>query len=158
VARKASRGFRVAEGYRRLLVPLDDGPESSHALAIACRVAADNRARITAVAVIEVPPLLPLDAHLREEEHAARELLDHAGATAESHGVKLSPKVVRARDSAAAIVEQARADHVELVIIGVQRAPLASSSGHVNGDTVLHVLKGAPCRVMVVSNPFREAA
>ena len=51
-----------ARGYRRLLVPLDARRESFDALQIACRLAVDDHARITAVSVIEVPALLPLDA------------------------------------------------------------------------------------------------
>ena len=47
-------------GYRSLLVPLADNAETDQALDVACRLAAEHRASITAVAVIEVPQVLPL--------------------------------------------------------------------------------------------------
>ena len=123
MGRKAnSERFPVARGYRRLLVPLNDAAESFHALELACQFAADSHAKITALSAIEVPALLPLDAHLRDEEDAAQRLLERAGGTAHSYGVKVSAKIVRARDVGAAIVEQAVADHVELIVLGVRRA------------------------------------
>ena len=109
-AKASSRRLQVARGYRRLLVPLDARAESVKALEIACRLAADDGATITAVAVIEVPPLLPLDAHLTDAEDAARRLLERAGATGDAWGVSVATRVVRARDVGAAIVEQATAD------------------------------------------------
>lgn len=159
MGRKAtSERFSVARGYRRLLVPLDAAAESFHALELACRFAADSHARITALCVIEVPALLPLDAHLRDEEDAAQRLLERAGATADSYGVKVSAKIVRARDVGAAIVEQAVADHVELIVLGVRRARLAVAPGQVDADIVHKIIASAPSRVMVVSAPEREAA
>ena len=52
-AKASSRRLQVARGYRRLLVPLDARTESVEALEIACRLAADGGATITAVAVME---------------------------------------------------------------------------------------------------------
>ncbi len=141
-----------------MLVPLDPRPESFGALEIACRLAADTHAKITAIAVIEVPALLPLDAHLSDEEEQARRLLERAGATGDSYGVRVVPKVVRGRDAAAAIVEQVASDGAELVVIGAPRAELAESPRHLAPSTLLRVLKGARCRVMLVSSPAREAA
>src|SRR5262245_59773414 len=105
--RAKSHQPRREQSYRRLLVPLDSRPESFEALEIACRLAADDHAQITALSVIEVPSLLPLDAHFADEEEAARRLLERAGSTADTYGVRVSAHVVRGRDAAAAIVEQA---------------------------------------------------
>lgn len=157
-AKASSRRLQVARGYRRLLVPLDARTESVEALEIACRLAADNGATITAVAVMEVPPLLPLDAHLVDAEDAARRLLERAGATGDAYGVRVATRVVRARDVGAAIVEQAMADRDELIVIASTRSRLAESPQRVSPDPVLHVLRSAPCRVMVVSGVSREAA
>ena len=71
--------------------------------------------------------------------------------------VKVSAKIVRARDVGAAIVEQAVADHVELIVLGVRRARLAVAPGQVDADIVHKIIASAPCRVMVV-RPAREAA
>jgi nucleotide-binding universal stress UspA family protein len=139
-------------------VPLDARRESLDALEIACRLAADDGAKITAVSVIEVPALLPLDAHLRDQEETARRLLERAEATGDTYGVKVVPRLVRARDVGAAIVEQAISDRSEVILVGAPRTQLAVSTRRIAPDPVLRVLKGAPCRVMVVSSPAREAA
>ena len=145
-------------GYRRLLVPLDERCESFDALQIACRLAADDHARITAVTIIEVPALLPLDARFDDVEEAARRLLERAGATGDAYGVKVVPRLMRARDFGAAIVAEATSDRSEIIVVGTPRAELAVSPRRATPDPVLRILKGAPCRVMVVSAPVRAAA
>lgn len=134
-----------------MLVALDARRESLEALEIACRLAADDHARITALIVIEVPALLPLDAHFADEEEAARRLLERASSTGDTYGVKVHTQVVRARDAAAAIVARATSDRSELIVLGAPRGELARSPRRVTPDPVLRVLKDAPCRVMVVS-------
>jgi APA family basic amino acid/polyamine antiporter len=137
--------FQVARGYRRVLVPLDAASDSVDAFSIACRLAADDHASITAVVVLEIPPLLPIDTHLPEVEEVARGLLERAGATGDARGVRVTQTLVRARDAGAAILRQARSDGAELIVIG--------ASGT---DRVRHVLHGAGCRVMVVSTSLRS--
>jgi nucleotide-binding universal stress UspA family protein len=149
---------RRERGYRRLLVPLDARRESFDALDIACRLAADDHAKITALVVVDVPALLPLDAHFEDVEDAARRLLEQAGATGDAYGVRVVPQVVRARDAAAAIVAQATSDRSELIVLGAPRSELAASPRRLTLDPLLRVLRGAPCRVMVVSATARKAA
>jgi K+-sensing histidine kinase KdpD len=149
--RAKARRPRLERSYRRLLVALDARRESLEALEIACRLAADDRARITAMIVIEVPALLPLDAHFADEEEAARQLLERAGSTGDGYGVRIDARLVRARDTAAAIVAQATSDRSELIVLGAPRAELARSPRRLARDAVLRVLRDAPCRVMVVS-------
>jgi nucleotide-binding universal stress UspA family protein len=147
-----SRRRRLSAGsYERVLVPVDSRSESFQALDLACRLAADSHAKISAIVVLEVPALLPLDAHLRDEEEDARQILDRARAIANSYGIKLSATAVRARDSGAAIVRQAASEGVELVVIAAPRTELERSGRRTGPDVVSHVLKDAPCRVMVVS-------
>jgi nucleotide-binding universal stress UspA family protein len=123
-----------------LLVPLDGSPESVEAFEIACRLAADDHASVTAIVVLRIPALIPLDSHLPDEEESARRLLERASATADAYGVRVTPKLVRARDGAEAILERARLDGCELIVMSAAQA-----------STVLHVVNTAPCRVMLVS-------
>jgi nucleotide-binding universal stress UspA family protein len=141
----------VLRGYRRVLVPVIANPESAHAVEIACRLAAESRASITALAVVEVPPLLPLDAHMADAEDEAHRLLERVGATADAYGIGVSRELLRARDAGAAIVQKAARFKIELIVIGAPRRQLLSSRAVVFGGTVEHVLKRAPCRVMVVA-------
>jgi nucleotide-binding universal stress UspA family protein len=132
-------------------VPLVDDPESERAVELACRLAADDSATVVAVVVIEIPPLLPLDAHMLEEEAAARVLLERAGATADGYGVRLSPRIVRAREPAGAIVDVARSEKTEIVVLGgSSRSRTGSVAGNL-GATARRVLETAPCRVLLVA-------
>jgi nucleotide-binding universal stress UspA family protein len=144
-----------------------DSPETETAIDVACRLAAERGAAISAVTVIEIPPLLPLDSHLPDEEKEAHRLLERAGATGDSFGVKVSPHIVRGRDAGVAIVDEAVARDIELIVIGAARKRLQSTGALVFGSTLRHVLTAAPCRVLVVtakpeidarSAPMNEAA
>jgi nucleotide-binding universal stress UspA family protein len=143
---------RVLHGYHRILVPVLDNPESQKAMAVACRLAADRHASITVVTVIEVPPLLPLDAHMTDEEENARQVLNRAEAVGAPYGVSLSARIVRAREAQSAIVEQAEAVEAEVIVIGGARKNRRSPRAPIFGETLQHVLKSAPCRVMVVAS------
>jgi nucleotide-binding universal stress UspA family protein len=158
--RRVSRAKRHgALGYRRVLVPVVDNLETETAIDVACRLAAERGAEISAVSVVEVPPLLPLDAHLADAEEEARRLLERVVATGDSFGVKVSPHIVRSREAGVAIVDAAVAGDVELIVIGAPSRRLVSTRSIVFGSTVAHVLKAARCRVMVVAaSPARGAA
>lgn len=144
-------------GFRRLLVPVRESAESLRAVDVACRLAAEH-ASITIVSVIEVPPLLPLDAHMSEEETAARAVLAKAAAVADSYGLDLSTRLLRARDVAGAICSEAEKRNVELLVIGAKRSRRANGNGPAFGKTVRHVLKHAPCRVLVIGDPEMQSA
>jgi nucleotide-binding universal stress UspA family protein len=148
----------VLRGYRRLLVPVAANAESERAVDIACRLAAENHASITALAIVEIPALLPLDAHMRDVEEEARRLLERVEATGNAYGVKVSPKLLRARDVGAAIVESAAMTGVELIVIGAPRRRLRGSSAVVFGATAEDVLRNAHCRVMLTATRFQADA
>jgi basic amino acid/polyamine antiporter, APA family len=117
---------------------------------VACQLAEEHGATITVVAVVEVPPVLPLDAHMDDEQAAAHRLLDRAAAIADSYGVGVAPHIVRARDAGSAILDQASTSRAELVVIGSPRKAQVSKGAAAFGSTVEHVLRRASCRVMVI--------
>ncbi len=135
-------------GYRSILVPVADNVETDTALDVACRLAAEHGSSITALAVVEVPPVLPLGAHMLAEEADAKLLLRRAESVAESYGIRLHGCVVRGRDVGSVIAAEASSRAVELVVIGAAR----SRRGPV-GSTVETVLKRSPCRVLVIAQP-----
>src|SRR5438477_418861 len=102
-------------GYRSILVPVVDSAETDTALDVACRLAAEHGSSLRAVAVIEVPAVLPLASHMHEEEAGARALLRRAAAVGESYGIRVRGDVVRGREAGPAIAEEAAARGVELV-------------------------------------------
>jgi nucleotide-binding universal stress UspA family protein len=145
-------------GYRRILVPVGDDPQSDKALDVACRLAAEKHATLTAIAVIEIPPLLPLDSHMLEEEDEAHRLLDRAEAVGASYRVTVSPRILRAREAAIAIAEQARSVDAELVVIGTRRKGGRSARAAVLDRPIYEALKRTPCRVMVVAAQLEAGA
>ena len=149
---------KVATGYQRILVPLSDEPGSESAVDLACRLAAEKRSAIAAVVVIEIPPTLPLDAHMLEEEEDAERLLDRAEAVGDSYGVSVSPHVIHAREAASAIAEAARKLGTELIVIGGSRKHRRSAVAPIFDTTIQDVLRKAPCRVMVLAEQLDGAA
>jgi nucleotide-binding universal stress UspA family protein len=132
----------VAAAHHTVLVPLTDPVETEQLMRTACTVAEED-ASVTAVVVIEISPLLPLDARMDEEEARARRLLSRARAAGEDYGVRVVPRVVRARAAAPAILELAVQEDAELVVVGSGRHRLRKLERQ--------VLRNAPCRVLVVA-------
>ena len=144
-------GPALALEYRRLLVPVLPGRASDEALDIAAGLAAERGAQITAVSVVEVPLDLPLSAELTAEEEIANRELDEARAIGESYGVTVITRLVRARNAGPAIVREAERRDSEIVVIGAPRRDASSRKRAIFGRTVDHVLKHAPCRVLVTA-------
>jgi APA family basic amino acid/polyamine antiporter len=145
-------GPAAALEFRNILVPVAAGYPAGEAMDLACRLAAERRAAIVAVSVVEVPLELPLDAYLPEEVQAANEALEEASAIGESYGVRVIPRIVRARKAGRAIVDEAIRRGSEIIVMGgPRRVRLRSGRRAIFGDTVDFVLKHAPCRVMVAA-------
>jgi APA family basic amino acid/polyamine antiporter len=142
---------RVA--YRRILVPLVDADDSEQAMGIACQLAEDRGAGVIAVAVVEVPVELPLDAHMLDEDGHAKHVLDHAQAIGDLYGVRVAPTILRARAAGDAIVAEAAKRDTEIIVLCAPRRRRSRSSVQVFGKTVDYVLKHSPCRVMVAAAP-----
>jgi nucleotide-binding universal stress UspA family protein len=136
-------------GYGRILVPVAANVESERAMDAACRLARRGAGSITAVAIVEVPATLPLDAHMKAEEQAAHHVLERHAAIADSYGVRVTPRLVRGRTAGRVVVEQAELRHTELIVIG---APGRRHRRAIFGNTVEHVLKRARCRVMFIGS------
>jgi len=141
--------------YRTIVVPVVRSAESEEALVAAARLAAERRATIAIVHVLEVPLSLPLDAALPEQEDQAIDLLEEARAFVEGYGVRAVTRLVRARQAGPAIVEEAVRRQAELIVIGARRR-LARGRTPIFGRTVDNVLKESPSRVLLAA--VRKAA
>jgi basic amino acid/polyamine antiporter, APA family len=138
--------------YSNILVPVAAGYPSDEAMDVACRLARERRSRIVAITVVEVPLDLPLDAYLPEQVTIANEQLDEARAIGESYGVSVTTRIVRARNSGRAIVDEAVRRGAEIIVMGgPRRIRLQRGRRAIFGDTVDFVLKHAPTRVMVAA-------
>src|SRR5712691_4223279 len=138
--------------YRSILVPVAPGYPSDEAMDVACRLARERGSRIVAMTVIEVPLDLPLDADLPDQVREANEQLDEARAIGNSYGVNVVSRIVRARNSGRAIVDEAVRRGAEIIVMGgPRRVKLAAGRRAIFGDTVDFVLKHAPVRVLVAA-------
>jgi nucleotide-binding universal stress UspA family protein len=135
---------RPGLSYRRIVVPLVADEESEAAMALAAELADEHGTSIFAVAAIELPPQLPLEAHMLEEEATAKRVLEEARSIAAARGVKVHTRVVRTREAGVAIVAAADEVAADLIVLHARRAPRL-------GRTVRHVLNHAPCRVLLAA-------
>jgi APA family basic amino acid/polyamine antiporter len=136
--------------YRIIVVPVVRSFESEEALVAAARLAAERRATIAIVHVIEVPMDRPLDAVQPHEEERADELLDGARGLVESYGVRAVVRIVRARQAGPAIAQEAIQRDAELIVLGAPRRPARRRTA-IFGPTVDYVLKASTCRVLLAA-------
>ena len=148
-------GAALALEYRNLLVPVIEGQSSGAAMDVACRLAAEQRARIVALNVLEVPLDQALTVRSRELEAAANSKLDQAVAIGDSYGVRVLTRLERAHAAGPAIVAEADARNAEIIVLGSPRRHLTAGQSAIFGKTVDYVLKHASCRVLVTAAEAR---
>jgi APA family basic amino acid/polyamine antiporter len=137
--------------YSSILVPLKLGPIGEEMVATAVKLAQESGASVWALHVVRVPMERPLDEELADEEESAAAALSEAQLLGADHGVEVKGKTVRARSIGAAIVSQAKELDVDLIVLG--SAPKWRRQSRFFSPTVDHVLKKAPCEVLVVAFP-----
>ena len=139
--------------YRQIVVPVFAEADVAIAMNLACELAAERRSRITVGATLEVPLGFPIGARLPEEERLG-DLLDEAESIADAYGVTVRPRLVRTRSAGEAIVAEARHHHAEVVILPASRPQSRRQSRRMPLDaTTEHVLRRAPCRVLLAVEP-----
>jgi APA family basic amino acid/polyamine antiporter len=140
---------KPAVAYRRILVPAGGDTPCDQAIDVACKLATDRHALVTVVTAIEVPPGLPLEAHMPEGQARCDRALAEARLVAERYGVSVATRSVRARSAGEAIVAEAERAAAEIVVIGAMPSGRRNARAPVFGRTVRFVLAHAPRRVMV---------
>ncbi len=159
--------------FRNILVPIFGTKLDDDIVATAGRLAAaeqedggaDGEARLEVVYVIEVPLTLPLDAALPPEREAeAQRALERAREVGEEYeDVDVTTEVIRARKVGAGIVEAARRANSEAIVIGGEPPTKVRGGARLGGigaakpdeigAATEHVLKKAPCRVLLTAPP-----
>jgi len=144
--------------YGQILVPLVDTRLANEMMVLACQLATEKVASITALYVLEVPLQVSLEAPLTKETDRAQAVLERAVAIADQFNVKVTPVVVRARAAGAAIVDTAVQRRSEVIILGSRRKRRIGN--RMFGDTTSYVLQHAPMEVLhnVVPGDYPEEA
>jgi basic amino acid/polyamine antiporter, APA family len=138
--------------FHHILVPLKLGDIGEEMVATAIAIASERGSTVEALYVIPVPRELPLEAPLTAEvEERARVTLEEARLLGEDHGVVVAGRMVRARSIGPAIVDEARDREADLIVLG--SSPRWRREARFFSPTVDHVLRYAPCEVLVVAFP-----
>ncbi len=140
--------------YESVLVAFEDGRFSGAAVSTAARLAARRRRGIHVLITISVPPNLPIDAGMPEEETRAQTAIDSArvrgGRRVTGHWEKVRPDQAGRR-----ITDEARQINAQAIVMTL---PPRRTGSSLFGKTVETVLADRPCRVIIDSSPAAEAA
>jgi APA family basic amino acid/polyamine antiporter len=141
----------------RILVPMKLGLIGEEMVATAVRLAQERGSEVEALYVVRVPLAKSLDAPLDAvDEERAVESLEEARLLGEDHGVVVRGETIRARSIGEAIVHEAAAREVDVVVLG--SAPRWRRQSRFFSPTVEYVLQNAPCEVLVVAFPEQVIA
>ena len=137
--------------FSSILVPMKLGEIGEEMVATAVKLAQESGSEVEALYVIAVPMELPLDADLIEQEERAAASLAEAQLLGADHGVRVKGQTIRARSIGEAIVDEARDRGADLIVLG--SSPRWRRQSRFFSPTVEHVLRKAPCEVLVVAFP-----
>ncbi len=138
--------------YKRVLVPMKLGDIGEEMVATAVALAKERGASVEAVFVVRVPRAFPLEGELPEDiRKLAEDSLAEARALGEENGVEVVGHTIIARSIGHAIVDEAVEHGADLIVLG--SSPRWRRQSRFFSPTVDHVLRHAPCEVLVVAFP-----
>jgi APA family basic amino acid/polyamine antiporter len=176
IPERALRHERRQPDFGSILVPILGTRLDDDIVQTAAKLAGETRddlaqhgAVIEAIWIFEVPLALPLEAPLPEAQlRRARLALARAKAVGEEYeDVEVATAVVRARRAGEAIVREARRRGVEAIVLAadepsrVRGGALLGGVGPLEnyiGTVTKHVIRKAPCRVILTAPPDDRAA
>jgi APA family basic amino acid/polyamine antiporter len=131
--------------YRSALVPIFGADVDADALGAAAKLV-DGEATIDALYVLQVPPQVSLDSGLEREEEQGRSVLEAARIGGERQGLRVRTALLRTRNPARTILEEARRLNVEVIYLSTVHAP---ASERPLGPISAQLLAERPCRVVI---------
>ena len=147
--------------FRSILAPVVDDSASLEAVAIGASLARQEKGVLTLLHVIEVERSLPVTADMDLEAQSGEELLcgpEANGAkflAAEAGNITINDELLQARVAGPAIVEEAEARGVDVIMMGVGWSPLLGQFEV--GPTAGYVLRHASCNVWNVRETLEMA-
>ena len=141
--------------FGTILVPLKQrGPIEEEMLAIACKLAQEQGARVLGVNVVEVPLSLPLDAPIEGADGCEARLRELTALFSQDYGVRVDFLALRSRAISGEIARVAREEDVGLILVGaVPHIGALAGRAQVFSETIENLLRRAHCRVIVTSFP-----
>ena len=131
----------------RALALVTGTPMDKTVVSIACDLVRPHRGRVWALYVIEVGRKLPVDAELPNETARGEHLLQRMEAFGKSIKCRVDGDILQARDTGAAIVQEAIDRETDVIVAGMPYTEWYGSPSI--GEMVPYVLRHSPCRVVV---------
>lgn len=144
-AKKAERALR--EQLRTVIVVFSSEIESEHMMVLAARLARGESSELLAIYVIEVPFSLPTNAVMEEEDRSALDTLASAEAIGKGNGVEIRTEVVHHRETAQAVLDVAKRERADLIIMGSYRE--GKYTGAPLGRDIERIAAEAKCDVLI---------
>jgi len=133
--------------FQNILVPVSGTNVDEETIRLACRLARVDKAKIWAVYVIPIQRTLPLDVEIETEVQKAEDVLDRIERVARGDNYVIETDLLQAREAGPTIVDEAIEREVDLILMGVSYKRRFGQFSL--GSVVPHVLKNAPCRVIL---------
>ena len=116
-------------------------------MALAARLARGENSEVLVIYVIEVPFTLPTNAVMEEEDRVALDALASAEAIGKSNGVEVRTEVVHHRQTAQAVLDIAKRERADLIIMGSYRE--GKYTGAPLGRDIEQISANAKCDVLI---------
>ena len=152
--RGATTTVRSVQAIRKVLVPIIDLGASIRAVELAARVNQGHKAQMIIVYVHEIPLQSPLV--IPDRDPRVQKALDAAAFLAMQHAIEPDTRVAAARQAGHRIVEIAREEGVDLIVMGIsyQYRPNEGTLGRIAD----HVIRDAPCEVLIDRVPRQKVS
>jgi nucleotide-binding universal stress UspA family protein len=144
-AKQAERVLREQLGT--VIVVFASEIHSEHMMVLAARLARGQNSELLAIYVIDVPFTLPTNAVMEAEDRVALDALASAEAIGKSNGVDVRTEVVHHRQTAQAVLDVAKRERADLIIMGSYRE--GKYTGAPLGRDIEQIAANAKCDVLI---------
>jgi nucleotide-binding universal stress UspA family protein len=144
-ATQAERALREQLGT--VIVVFSSEIHSEHMMVLAAKLARGQNSELLAIYIIEVPFTLPTNALMEEEDRLALDELASAEAIGKRSGVEIRTEVVHHRQTAQAVLDVAKRERADLIIMGSYRE--GKYTGAPLGRDIERVAAEAKCDVLI---------
>ncbi|MFO8009337.1 MAG: universal stress protein [Dehalococcoidia bacterium] len=137
--------------FKRILVAVNGSKMDGDIVQLASNLAKKHKGKVFVTYVIQLERTLPLDAEVDSAVNVAEQTLDSAERCAAECDYEVNTDLLQARAVGPALVNEAIERGVDLILMGMSYKTKFGefSLGHI----VPHVLKNAPCHVMLLREP-----
>ena len=142
----------------RILVPVNGDASDEHAVRLACGLTKKNKnkGRVFVLNVVEVGRNLPVESPEPNEVDRCESILHRMESIGAEEKCTVEVEILQAREAGPAVVAEALERGADLIIMGLE---YKKRYGEFRlGDTIVHVLKNAPCRVLISREPVTDGS